>query len=91
MEYWKDMPWHAGVADKHGKVDVGIEYGVLDRTVGHKPPSWRDDVSGQPYQVNVRDADAHDELRIVMRPGASAKGKVLAVRVLEIDRPRYID
>jgi hypothetical protein len=91
-EYWKEVsPWHAGVTDKQGKVKVGIEYTVLDRTIWGKPPAWRDWVTGQPYVMRVRGDQPQEELfSLILRRGASAKGKSFNISVLEIEKPRYV-
>lgn len=90
-EYWKEVsPWHAGVTNKQGEVKVGIQYTGIDRTIGAKPPAWRDWVTGQPYVIRVRGDKPQEEFSLVIRPNTSAKGKFFAVSVLEIERPRYV-
>ena len=91
---WRKWPpddrWHFGITDNDGQVDVGIEYIVVDRTIGSKPPSWRDRVSGIPYLVVVRRNQLYEEFSLLMQPSISAQGEFFVVSVLKIQEPRYI-
>lgn len=89
-EFWDEFPWVSGVTGKDGVVKVGIRYTVLDDTIGSKPPSWRDEVSGVPYLVKVKAEQERQEFSLVMRPGESVRGKAFTVHVLEIRQPRYV-
>jgi hypothetical protein len=89
--YWEHMPWYCGVTDGQGKVKVGIEYTVLDRTIGPRPPAWRDEVTGQPYLMKVSGGQPQqEEFSLIVKPGVSVKGKSFEVSIREIDRPRYV-
>jgi hypothetical protein len=90
-EAWDHAVWHACVTDRAGKGDITIMDMMLDRTIGDKPPTWRDRIAGYTYLVRVRKAEAHENFRILMKPGATAEGRSFGVAVLAIDKPSYID
>lgn len=83
--------WFSSTTDVNGQADVGVEWTVLDRTIWGKPPSWRDWVSGCSYLVKVAGDQDHEVLSLVMRPGASTKGRVFTVRTLAVEASRYIE
>jgi hypothetical protein len=85
------VPWLAGVTDAQGGAVIPIEITALDRTRGNEPPANRDTVSNREYIIRLQGQKAEDELRLVMKPGASAKGKSFTVTVVEIERPRYVE
>lgn len=81
--------WFSGTTDQNGQANVGVVWTVLDRTIWGKPPSWRDWVSGRFYLVKVAGEQMREVLSLVMKPGASAEGQAFAVRVADIQAPRY--
>jgi hypothetical protein len=85
------VPWRKGVTDAEGKAAIVIEITALDRTTGKEPPPKRDVVSNREYLVKARGRNLEEELRLVMKPGASVKGKVYAVSVVDIEKPRYCE
>lgn len=86
----RDDRWYFDITDKDGQVGIGIEYMAMDRTIGSKPPAWRDRVSGNPYLVVVRRNQLYEEFSLLMQPGISAQGEFFAVSVLQIQEPRYV-
>jgi len=68
--------WQVGRTDSQGQVDIDLMYTGIDKTRGPEPPPSRDDVTGLPYLIMVRGGQLpEEELSVVMKPGASVKGK----------------
>jgi hypothetical protein len=89
--YWDRSPWFVGNTDDRGEAEIDAVYVEIDRTRGSKPPPRRDDVSGQPFLVKVKERQSPEqELSVVMKPGASVTGKSYTVTVIDIERPRYV-
>jgi hypothetical protein len=82
--------WFLGRSNEDGKAEVGIIWTVLDRTWGPTPPSWRDYATEVPYVVRLQKDQVCEVHRLILRPGAIARGKALTVCVVEIQPPRYI-
>ena len=89
-EVWNQTPWDFGASDKQGQATVDIGYVVLDRTIGSKPPSWRDWVTEKAYLVLIRKDQVHEEFSLVIQPGVSLQGKFFTVSVIGIQEPRYV-
>lgn len=90
-KFWDEFPWFSGVTDKNGQATINAEYTGIDRTWGSKPPSWADRVTGKPFLVKVEaGAVPEEELTVPMKRGASVKGKVYTVTVIDIQEPRYV-
>jgi hypothetical protein len=89
---WKraTYKWYSSTTNVGGEATVDIIETGLDRTIGPTPPSWLDDVTGTSYLISVKKDQVREEHRLIMRPGASVRGEVFTVHVLEIQRPRYI-
>jgi hypothetical protein len=83
------VPWREGVTDVHGKVVITVKITALDHTRGNTPPASRDTVSNREYIIKLKGQNAQEELRLVMKPGASVKGKSYTLSVVEIQKPRY--
>jgi hypothetical protein len=90
-EWWEQLPWHTGTTNWRGQAWVGVEYTVLDRTIGPWPPGSRDNVSNQPYLVRVTTNDLYDQVSLMMRPGESSKGIHFTVSLIKIGKPRYVE
>lgn len=85
-------PGFVGVTGKQGQTVIDAKFTSLDRTSASKPPSGKDFVTGQPYLVKVRAGEASEEqMNLLMKPGASVKGKSFTVVVLDIQHPRYVE
>jgi hypothetical protein len=79
------------VTDEQGQADLDVKVTALDRTWGSKPPSKRDHVTGHPYLIGVKAGEVpEEEMSLVMKPGATFKGKSFAVTVLAIPAPQYV-
>lgn len=91
-EHWELQPWFPGVTNDAGEASILINYAVLDRTRGAKPPATRDWVTGQRYLVKVKPRELPEEtLSLLMKPGESTKGRAFTATVVEIREPRYVD
>jgi hypothetical protein len=85
-------PWSHGVTNKDGLSEIEVEYTMLDRHRGSTPTPESDMVNGQRYFVRVeKDQASKEELSVLMKPGISVKGKTLALTVIEIQQPRYVE
>jgi hypothetical protein len=78
------------VTDAQGKVAIRIRITALDRTRGDKPPANRDTVSNREYLIKLQKQNEPEELRVVMKPDATAAGKRYTVNIEEIEKPRYV-
>ncbi len=86
------QPGFRGVTNKRGQADIDAKYTSLDRTSGSKPPSWKNFVTGQPYLIKVKAGEVpEEEMSVVMKAGASVKGKSYTVTVTDIQEPRYVE
>ncbi|MBI5758324.1 MAG: hypothetical protein HZA46_07390 [Planctomycetales bacterium] len=89
---WQDYSWSVSTTDASGLADIDLIYDVIDRTSGSIPPSSRDEVTGQPYLVKVREGQLpEEELNAAMKPSASIKGNRYTVTIVDIERPRYVE
>ena len=87
-EVWDTKPWFCGATDQLGNANIEIEYTAIDRTSGPTPPSSRDFVTGKPYCVKiVKRETSDDELRVSMRQGELAEGKLCSVTITAIEKP----
>ncbi|MDY0170083.1 MAG: hypothetical protein RBS80_26300 [Thermoguttaceae bacterium] len=85
-------PGFRGVTNKQGQAEIDAKFTLLDRTSGSKPPSGKDFVTGHPYLIKVKAGEVpEEETSLVMKIGASVKGKSFAVTVLDIQSPRYVE
>jgi hypothetical protein len=84
------VPWLKGVTNAQGNAVIKITITALDRTRGNEPPAKRDTVSNREYIIKLQRQNVQDELRLVMEPGASVKGKSYTVTVIDIQKPRYV-
>ena len=84
------VPWLKGVTNAQGKAVITTRITALDRTRGSEPPPKRDVVSNREYIIKLQGQKAEDEVRLVMKPGASVKGKSYTVTVIDIQKPRYV-
>ncbi len=82
--------WFSNVTDQHGQAGVDVQWTAIDRTIGPKPPSWRDWVTGKAYLIRLEKDQQHEESSLVIRTGASVHGDLFTVNVLEIQRPYYV-
>ncbi len=82
--------WFSSVTGKQGEANLGIEWTVLDRTLGGNPPAWRDWVTGKAYVVRVEKNGAREQQSLVIKPGAAVRGKQFAFDVLAIEQSRYV-
>jgi len=85
------VPWLKGVINAQGNAVITIRITALDRTRGNQPPAERDTVSDREYIIKLQRQNVQDELRLVMKPGASVKGKSYTVTVIDIQKPRYVE
>jgi hypothetical protein len=90
-DFWDDFPWVSCTTDKDGKGRIAIQYTVLDRTVGSRPPPWRDEVTGKPYLLGISRDGEHDDLSVMMQRGCFVRGTLFEVRILDIEQPKYVD
>mgnify|MGYP001105890393 CR=1 FL=1 len=84
------VPWLKGVTNAQGNAVITIRITALDRTRGNEPPAKRDTVSNREYIIKLQRQNVQEELRLVMKPGASVKGKSYTVTVIDIQKPRYV-
>ena len=84
------VPWLKAVTDAQGRAVVTIRETALDWTKGNQPPPNRDWVSNREYLIKLQGKNGQDDLRLVMKPGASAKGSSHTVTVIDIENPRYV-
>jgi hypothetical protein len=84
------VPWLKGVTNAQGNAVIAIRETALDWTKGDEPPPERDTVSKREYIIKLQRHDVEDELRLVMKPGPSVKGKSYTVTVIDIQKPRYV-
>jgi hypothetical protein len=85
------VPWRKGATNTQGRAVVVIEDTALDRTRGKEPPTNRDMVSNREYIIKLQGQNVQDEVRLVMKPVASVKGKFYTLTVINIEKPRYIE
>jgi hypothetical protein len=85
-----EIPWLTGVTNAQGNAVIMIEKTGLDWTKGNKPPAKRDVVSNREHIIKLQGQNGEDEVRLVMKPGASVKGKSYTVTVIDIQKPRYV-
>jgi hypothetical protein len=90
-EVWASdfVPWREGVTDAQGRGVITVKITALDHTRGNMPPASRDTVSNREYIIKLKGQNVQEEVRLVMKPGASIKGKSYTVSVVEIQKPRY--
>jgi len=89
-ESWERDPWRKGVTDAQGKAAVCIRITAIDSTRGDKPPANRDNVSNREYLIKLQKQNDLEELRVVMKPAATAAGKRYTIKIEEIEKPRYV-
>ncbi len=83
--------WFDSSTDERGQADFGIEFTSIDRFRGSTPPPEADSVTGEPYLIRVKEGElVEEELSVVMQRGASVKGKIYTVTVIDIKEPRYV-
>jgi len=85
------VPWLESVTDAQGKAVIKIRITALDGTRGKEPPADRDTVSNREYIIKLQGRNVQDETCVVMKPGASVKGKFYTVAVIDIQKPRYVE
>jgi hypothetical protein len=83
------VPWREGVTDARGNAVLTLRITAIDRTRGNTPPASRDTVSSREYIIKLQGQAGQEEVRLVMKPGASVKGKSYTVAVVAIQKPRY--
>ena len=90
-KYWHQRPWFEGRTDADGTIAAAIVNTEIDHTPGFwpRPPGWRDE-SGKPYLVRLTVAGVQETLSVVLRPGATSRGKSFSVAVIEVEAPQYI-
>ena len=92
QEWESDLvPWLKGVTNTQGKALITITITAIDRTRGNEPPANRDTVSNCEYIIKLQGQNVQDQMRVVMKPGASVKGKFYTVTVIDIQKPRYVE
>lgn len=84
------VPWQKGMTDAQGRAAIRVRITALDHTRGDKPPANRDAVSNREYLIKLQKQNELEELRVVMKPGATVAGKRYAVKIEEIEKPRYV-
>lgn len=86
------VPWRKGVTNAQGDAVIKIEVRALDWTKGNEPPPTRDFVANREHIIKLdgKFEGQRDELRVVMKPGASVKGRFFSVIVSDIEKPRYV-
>ncbi len=77
--------------DSHGRANVRIEWTMLDRTIGTKPPDWRPNVKGGIYLLDVKKGSIREEHSLAMQPEAIVTGATFTVRILDIMPPQYVE
>jgi hypothetical protein len=85
------VPWLKGVSDASGSAAIQTEITALDGTRGDEPPPNRDVVSNREYIIKLEGQNVQEEMRVVMKPGTSVKGKSYTVTIIDIQKPRYVD
>jgi hypothetical protein len=85
------VPWLKGVTNAQGKAIITVRRTSMDDTRGNEPPANRDHVSNREYIIKLQGQATQDEMRVVMKPGASVKGKSCTVTVIDIQKPRYVE
>jgi hypothetical protein len=88
-EVWGKAPWREGVTGAQGRLVITVSITALDRTRGNTPPPCRDTVSDREFIIKLSGQNVQDEVRLVMKPGASVKGKSHTVAVVDIEKPHY--
>ncbi|MDM8008592.1 MAG: hypothetical protein QUV05_20835 [Phycisphaerae bacterium] len=83
-------PWFSATTGEDGRAEILVKWTMLDRSLGSNPPAWRDQLTGKSYLVRVSKNQTHEVERLTMNTGASVRGDVFAVQVIEIQKPRYI-
>jgi hypothetical protein len=85
-------PGFRGITNNQGQAEIDAKFTSLDRTSGSKPPSGKDFVTGHPYLIKVKAGEVpEEEISLVMKAGASVKGKSYTVLVIDIQEPRYVE
>ena len=82
--------WFSDLTDPNGIANVGIEWTMIDRTLGSNPPSWRDLVTGKYYQIELDKDQQQEEFSVRINPGETVKGQYFEVHILDIKKPKYI-
>jgi hypothetical protein len=85
------VPWREAVTDEQGEAVIRIEIGALDHTKGSEPPAKRDFVSNRQHIVKLEGPNGQEEMLLVMKPGESVRGEHYVVRVVEIEKPVYVE
>jgi hypothetical protein len=99
---WDRFPWFRGDSNEDGKASIVVEYTVRDRSKGAKLLAWRDWVTGKRFLVRVKkgqspsvltkaDESPEEKVSLWMEPGESVRGRTVAVTVLEIQEPWYVE
>jgi len=84
------VPWYRGVTDAQGNAAIAVTFTALDHTKGNEPPANRDFVSNREFMVKLNGWNGQEELVVVMKPGAVARGKHYTIVVQEIEKPKYV-
>jgi hypothetical protein len=88
---WDGRPWFRGIVEESGRVRIDVTHTAIDHTWGNKPSASRDVITGKPYAIKVkRDGAPEEELKLVMKPGETVKGKSFVVVVGDIGSPEYV-
>jgi hypothetical protein len=85
-----ELPWLTDITNAQGNAVITIEKTGLDWTRGNEPSANRNVVSNREHIIKLEGQNAVDEVRLVMKPGASVKGKSYTVTVIDIQEPRYV-
>jgi uncharacterized protein YeaO (DUF488 family) len=83
------VPWRQGTTNAQGRVIITVEVTAIDSTRGNEPPACRDTVSNREFIIKLQGQNVQDEVRLLMKPGASAKGKSHTVAFIDIEKPHY--
>jgi len=83
-------PWFSATTGEDGRAEILVKWTMLDRSLRSNPPVWRDQVTGKSYLVRVSRDQTHEAKSLSMNPGASVRGDVFTVHVIEIQKPRYV-
>lgn len=86
--YW--LKTYSGITNDRGDASVNITFGAIDRSLGSRPPTSRDWITNHPYIINIGEGGRREEFHMVLKPGASTKGKRFMISVLAIHEPQYV-
>lgn len=83
--------WFSALTGKDGQAEIAVRWIMLDRTLGSRPPAWRDQVTGRYYLVQVKRDRAEEAQSLRINNGAAVQGELFAIQVAEIRKPRYLE